>query len=112
MSATSETGVGSQLVHSGIDLLTKEGGNVLLVYVYPAYYRRFGFSEKTGHAFISPYPPAYPLDWTEIMLNETSLTDTVIQFDCVSALSKQDLWQVKSRPITQQSLANRKMLVN
>ena len=39
-------GVGSQLVRRGIDLLTKEGGDVLLVYDDPAYYQRFGFSEK------------------------------------------------------------------
>ena len=39
-------GVGSQLVRRGIDVLTKEGGDVLLVDGDPTYYQRFGFSEK------------------------------------------------------------------
>ena len=72
--------------------LTKEGVDVLLVYVDPAYYRRFGFSEKTGRAFTPPYTLAYPFGWTGMMLNETPLPDTPIQFDCVAALSKPDLW--------------------
>jgi len=85
-------GVGSQLVERVIDVLTKEGVDVLLVYGDPAYYQRFGFSEKTGRAFMPPYPLAYPFGWTGMMLNETSLPDTPIQFDCVAALSKPDLW--------------------
>ena len=72
--------------------LTKEGVDVLLVYGDPAYYGRFGFSEKTGRAFMPPYTLAYPFGWTGMMLNETSLPDTLIQFDCVAALSKPDLW--------------------
>ena len=85
-------GVGSQLVRSGIDVLTKEGGDILLVYVDPAYYRRFGFLEKTGRAFMPPYPLACPFGWTGMMLNKTPLPDTAIQFDCVASLSKPDLW--------------------
>jgi putative acetyltransferase len=69
-------------------VLTKEGVDVLLVYGDPAYYQRFGFSEKTARAFIPPYP----FGWTGMMLNETPLPDTAIQFDCVAALSKPDLW--------------------
>ena len=85
-------GVGPQLVRRGIDVLTKEGVDVLLVYGDPAYYRRFGFSEKTGRVFMPPYPLAYPFGWRGMMLNETPLPDTPIQFDCVAALSKPDLW--------------------
>ena len=44
----------------GYDVLTKEGVDVLLFYGDPAYYRRFGFLEKTGPAFIPPYPLKYP----------------------------------------------------
>ena len=85
-------GVGSQLVQRGIDVLTKEGGDVLLVYGEPAYYRRFGFLEKTGRAFMPPYPLAYPFGWTGMMLNETALPDAPMQFDCIVALSKPNLW--------------------
>ena len=38
-------GVGSNLIKSGIDMLTKEGVGVLLVYGDPDYYGRFGFKE-------------------------------------------------------------------
>src|SRR6056300_943211 len=37
-------GVGSNLIKSGIDMLTKDDANVLLVYGDPAYYGRFGIS--------------------------------------------------------------------
>ena len=87
-----QQGVGSQLVRRGINVLTKEGGDVLLVYGDPVYYRRVGFSEKTCRVFMAPYPLAYPFGWTGMMLNETPLPDTPIQFDCVAALSKPDLW--------------------
>jgi putative acetyltransferase len=35
-------GVGSNLINAGIDMLTKDGAGVLLVYGDPAYYGRFG----------------------------------------------------------------------
>ena len=39
-------GVGSNLIKSGIEMLTKNGVDVLLVYGDPAYYGQFGFKEK------------------------------------------------------------------
>ena len=83
--------VGSQLVRRCIDALTKEGVDVLLVYGDPAYYRRFGFLEKTCRGPMPPYPLAYPFGWTGMMLNETLQPNTAIQFDCVAALPKPDL---------------------
>jgi len=41
-------GVGSNLINFGIDLLTKDGVWVLLVYGDPAFYGRFGFKEEIG----------------------------------------------------------------
>src|SRR6056300_818843 len=38
-------GVGSNLIKSGIDMLTKDGVGVLMVYGDPAYYGRLGFKE-------------------------------------------------------------------
>ena len=49
-------GIGSNLIKSGIDMLTKKGGDVLLVYGDPAYFGRFGFKEEGGHSFVPPYP--------------------------------------------------------
>ena len=43
-----KTGVGSNLIESGIDMLTKDGAGILLVYGDPDYYGRFGFKEEIG----------------------------------------------------------------
>jgi len=85
-------GVGSNLINSGIDLLTKEGADALLVYGDPSYYERFGFKEEVGRSFVPPYPLQYPVGWTGMMLNDTALPEEPIKFECVTALSKPDLW--------------------
>jgi len=85
-------GVGSNLINAGIEMLTKDGVGVLMVYGDPAYYGRFGFKEEIGHSFLPPYTLQYPFGWTGMMLNDTSIPEKPIQFECVSALSKPDLW--------------------
>lgn len=85
-------GIGSSLIHAGIDMLTKEGVGVLLVYGDPDYYGRFGFREETGRSFIPPYPLEYPFGWTGMILSGTAMPKTPVKLTCVSALSKPDLW--------------------
>ena len=85
-------GVGSKLVNDGIDMLTKDGAAVLLVYGDPNYYGRFGFKEEIGHSFMPPYTLQYRFGWTGMMLDDTPVPEHSIQFQCVSALSKPDLW--------------------
>ncbi len=85
-------GVGSNLNNFGIDMLTKDGVGVLLVYGDPAYYGRFGFREEIGRSFVPPYPLQYPFGWTGMMLNDTPVPEQPIHFECVAALSKPDLW--------------------
>jgi len=85
-------GVGSNLINAGIDMLSRDGAAVLLVYGDPAYYGRFGFREEIGRSFVPPYTLQYPFGWTGMMLNDTPVPEEPIQFECVSALSKPDLW--------------------
>ena len=85
-------GVGSNLIKSGIDMITKDGVGVLLVYGDPAYYGRFGFNEEIGRSFVPPYTLQFPFGWIGMMLNETSIPEQPIQFECVSSLSKPELW--------------------
>jgi putative acetyltransferase len=85
-------GVGSNLIKFGIDMLTQDGIEVLLVYGDPAYYGRFGFKEEIGRWFVPPYTLQYPFGWTGMMLNDTPVPENPNQFECVSALSKPDLW--------------------
>ena len=85
-------GIGSNLIKSGIDMLTENGVGVVLVYGDPDYYGRFGFKAEIGLSFVPPYSLQYPFGWTGMMLNETSIPEQPIQFDCVAALSKPELW--------------------
>jgi len=85
-------GVGSNLMKSGIDLLTKDGVGVLLVYGDPAYYGRFGFKEEVGHVFVPPYPLQFPFGWTGMMLNNYDVPKPPIGFKCVVPLNKAKLW--------------------
>lgn len=85
-------GVGSNLINSGIDMLTDDGIDVLLVYGDPDYYGRFGFKEETGRSFVPPYPLTYPFGWLGMVLNGTFMPDIPIKFDCVQSLNKPDLW--------------------
>ena len=85
-------GVGLNLIKSGIDMLTEDGAGALLVYGDPNYYGRFGFKEEIGRSFVPPYTLQYPFGWTGMMLNDTPVPEQSIQFKCVSALSKPELW--------------------
>jgi putative acetyltransferase len=85
-------GIGSNLIKSGIDILTNDGAGVLLVYGDPNYYGRFGFNEEIGRMFIPPYSLDYPFGWTGMMLSGTAIPEQTIQFECVSSLSNPDLW--------------------
>ena len=85
-------GIGSNLINSGIEMLTRDGVDVLLVYGDPSYYGRFGFKEEIGRSFIPPYTLQYPFGWLGMKLNETIAFGQSINFKCVSALSKSSLW--------------------
>ena len=85
-------GVGTNLINAGINMLTEDGVGALLVYGDPAYYGRFGFREEIGQSFLPPYILQYPFGWTGMMLNGTSIPEQPIQFECVAALSRPDLW--------------------
>jgi len=85
-------GIGSNLIKSGIDMLTENGVGAVLVYGDPDYYGRFGFKAEIGLSFVPPYSLQYPFGWTGMMLNETSIPEQPIQFDCVAGLSKPELW--------------------
>jgi putative acetyltransferase len=85
-------GVGSRLIKSGIDMLSADGVDVLLVYGDSEYYGRFGFMEDIGRSFVPPYPLEYPFGWLGMMLNGTDLPKMPLRFACVQALNDPDLW--------------------
>jgi putative acetyltransferase len=85
-------GAGSRLIKSGIDMLSADGVDVLLVYGDPEYYGRFGFKEGIGRSFVPPYPLEYPFGWLGMILNGTDLPKMPLRFECVQALNDPDLW--------------------
>ena len=85
-------GVGSSLVKSGIEILSKEGVDVLLVYGDPKYYERFGFEKESARSFVPPYPLEYPFGWLGMMLKGVDAPKSPIKFECVQSLNKSELW--------------------
>lgn len=85
-------GVGSNLIKSGIEILTKQSVDVLLVYGDPNYYGRFGFKENTARSLVPPYPLEHPCGWLGMMLSDIDIPGTPIEFECVSSFNKPDLW--------------------
>ncbi len=85
-------GVGSKLINAGIEMLSRDEVDVLLVYGDPKYYGRFGFNEDTAHFFTPPYPLEYPFGWLGMVLNEIETPKMPIEFECVQSLNKAELW--------------------
>lgn len=85
-------GIGANLIKAGIDMLNKDGIDVLLVYGDHKYYGQFGFEEEIGRSFVPPYPLEYTFGWLAMMLNGKNPPDIPVPIECVAALSKPDLW--------------------
>ena len=51
--------IGSKLIESGMQLLSKMGVNILFVYGDPEYYSKFGFSADVADRYIPPYKLQY-----------------------------------------------------
>ncbi|MBV5259768.1 N-acetyltransferase [Synechococcus moorigangaii CMS01] len=85
--------LGSQLVETGIQHLTRQGVGVLLVYGDPQYYGRFGFGAAVAQNFRPPYPLQYPFGWQGLLLNGAKGDEIPPQaIACVPALCQPDLW--------------------
>lgn len=85
-------GVGSSLIKRGIEILSKEGADVLLAYGDPKYYERFGFEKESARSFVPPYPLEYPFGWLGMMLKGVDAPKSPIKFECVQSLNKSELW--------------------
>ena len=85
-------GIGTKIVNFGIGELTKKGIHISLVYGDPGYYKRFGFNEDIGKSFVPQYTLKYPFGWLGIKLNNYTVTKSPIEFECIDALNKPELW--------------------
>ena len=51
-------GIGGQLIRRGLDLLSEElGERIVIVVGHPGYYPRFGFSPEMARTLENPFPP-------------------------------------------------------
>jgi putative acetyltransferase len=89
--------VGSKLILSGIERLTKMGVNILFVYGDPKYYGRFGFNADIASGYVPPYPLQYPFGWLAMILNDADVAEpgsisAGLKVTCVDALNDPALW--------------------
>lgn len=84
--------IGSRLINSGIQRLSKTGVNILFVYGDPEYYSRFGFSTDAADRYIPPYKLQYPFGWQAVALNACKITKPSVKIACVTSLCDPELW--------------------
>lgn len=84
--------IGSRLIESGIQTLSKQGVNVLFVYGDPEYYGKFGFKTGDAENFILQHELQYPSGWQAMILNEFSKAGLSRYIVCVAALDDAELW--------------------
>ena len=84
--------IGSKLIESGMERLSKMGVNVLFVYGDPKYYGKFGFNADLASGYSPPYELQYPFGWQAIILNEGFFTESTVKISCVDPLKDAELW--------------------
>ena len=84
--------IGSRLIKSGMERLSKMGVNVLFVYGDPAYYSKFGFDAAVASGYSPPYKLRYPFGWQAVILYESVFTESAVTISCVDPLSDPELW--------------------
>ena len=84
--------IGSKLIISGMQQLSRIGVDIVFVYGDPKYYSRFGFSVDAAERYIPPYKLQYPFGWQGIVLNECSTGKSSIRIACVTSLCDPALW--------------------
>jgi len=84
--------IGSKLIDSGMQQLSRTGVDILFVYGDPEYYSKFGFSVAAAEYYIPPYKLQYPFGWQAIVLNEFSTRKPPGKIACVTSLCDPALW--------------------
>lgn len=84
-------GIGSLLVHEGINQLKAIDADAICVYGNPEYYSKFGFNRDIADTFIPPYKITHPHGWQVRFLSDKSL-DSEYKFRCLDFLNKRSLW--------------------
>lgn len=84
--------IGSKLIDSGVQQLSRMGVDILFVYGDPKYYGRFGFSVDAAECYIPPYRLEYPFGWQGTALSERTSGKSSVKIACVTSLCDPSLW--------------------
>lgn len=86
------SGIGGELVRTGIEQLSARNVDTLLVYGDPAYYGRFGFDAATADQYRTPFDLQHPHGWQVLELNTTQARSGPIVLQCVEPFLDERLW--------------------
>jgi putative acetyltransferase len=84
--------IGTKLIESGMQKLSRMDVDILFVYGDPQYYSRFGFSVDAAERYIPPYKLQYPFGWQGTALNECKNGKSFVKTACVTSLCDPALW--------------------
>lgn len=84
--------IGSKLIESGVQQLSRMGVDIIFVYGDPKYYSKFGFSVDAAERYIPPHKLQYPFGWQGIALRECSVGKSSVKIVCVTCLDDPTLW--------------------
>lgn len=84
------SGIGRQLLESGLAALRERGADLVFVLGDPRYYGKFGFTSR--HRVRPPYRLAYPDAWMAIALSDLPLETMTGQLVCAHSLMSQEHW--------------------
>lgn len=87
-----KSGIGSQLIQTGLDQFRRSGTNLMLVYGDPAYYGRFGFKAEEAANLIPPHPLKYPFGWLALHLMHDEAISERTPIATIPPLDKAELW--------------------
>ena len=85
-----QQGVGTALLHSGLEAMKKQGVDIVMVLGDPNYYTRAGF--KAGHNIKAPYTLPYPEAWMALELTPGTLDKAKGTALCASSLASPEHW--------------------
>jgi putative acetyltransferase len=84
--------IGSKLIESGIQQLSRMGVDIVFVYGEPEYYSRFGFNADDAERYNPPHKLQYPFGWQGIALKKSSIGKSSVKIACVDSLDDPALW--------------------
>lgn len=87
-------GIGGKLIEAGLEILRKQGTDLVFVLGYPEYYTRHGFEPAMPHDLIAPYPiPEKVSDaWMVQTLRPGLLESIQGQVACCDTLNHPKYW--------------------